>query len=245
MRPTFDLPRRRFHEEPLPPSGGVEVFSGGAPDAINKARMDHLLSLGLDLQAKRVLDVGCGVGHFSSIYTSRGCRVVGVDGRADNIAVMARLYPEVKGHVHDVQADDLTSLGEFDIVHCYGLLYHLDSPIAAIRNMERVCREILVLETIVVDSAEEIMVLVDEPKTFNQALAGLGCRPSPKFVAMALNRAGFDHVAMPLSRPRHPDFEQEWLNDGAHQRNGVNLRAVFVASRTELGLPSLAPVLRS
>jgi SAM-dependent methyltransferase len=90
---------------------------------------------------KRVLDVGCGVGHHSAFCTEAGAEVVGVDGRPENIAAMATLYPKVTGVVGDPQKTDLTPLGSFDIVHCFGLLYHVESPVAALRRLAAVCRE--------------------------------------------------------------------------------------------------------
>src|SRR5262245_54746689 len=72
--------------EPLPVGGGVECFDTPAALAINRARLEHLASLGLPLAGKRVLDAGCGVGHLAQFFRERGCEVVCVDGREENIA---------------------------------------------------------------------------------------------------------------------------------------------------------------
>jgi 2-polyprenyl-3-methyl-5-hydroxy-6-metoxy-1,4-benzoquinol methylase len=57
--------------------------------------------------------------------------------------------------------DDLRSLGRFDIVHCLGLLYHLENPLAALKNLHRVCDGVLLLETIIVDSKLPMLLLAD------------------------------------------------------------------------------------
>jgi SAM-dependent methyltransferase len=145
----------------------------------------------------------------------------------------------VQAVVADVQSFDLTTLGRFDVIHCLGLLYHLDSPIAALRNMFRVCDGVLVLETMVMDASRPLLLIEDEPKTVNQALAGIGSRPSPAFVAMALNRVGFPHVYGLVEPPDHEDFRFESLNDGAWQRDAHPLRSMFVASLTGLQQPGL------
>ena len=168
-----NLQHRDFKAEAIPDDGGLIVFEQDAAQEINRARIAHINSLGLELSKSRVLDVGCGVGHFTRYYTELECQVVGVDGRPDNIAAMRKLYPGIEGHVMDVQVDRLARLGDFDLVHCYGLLYHLESPIAALRNIESVCARLLILETIICDSQSPILELVDEPKTVNQALPGL------------------------------------------------------------------------
>lgn len=87
------------------------------------------------------------------------------------------------------------------------------------------------------------MVLTDEPWSANQAMTALACRPSPAFVAMALNRIGFPFVYATYDRPAYPDFHFTWQNDLAHHRNGANLRCMFVASRTPLHQPGLVELI--
>jgi SAM-dependent methyltransferase len=228
------VPARDFDRESVPDGGDLRVFEVDAAKRINDARMRAIESLGLDLEGKRVLDVGSGPGHFSPLYTSRGCEVVAIDGRPDNIAECQRQYPLVRGVVGDVQTFELSTLGRFDLIHCFGLLYHLENPIAALRNMFSVCDGVLLLETIVMDASRPVLAIEDESKTVNQALAGIGCRPSPTFVTLALNRVGFRHVYGLAEPPDHEDFRCEWLDDGAWQRDGHPIRSVFVASSRSL-----------
>jgi SAM-dependent methyltransferase len=230
---------RDFENEPVPEGGDLRVFEVDAARRINQARMRAIESIGLDLDRKRVLDVGSGPGHFTPLYTSRGCEVVAVDGRAEIVGECRRLYPLVRSVVGDVESFDLTSLGRFDVVHCFGLLYHLENPMAALRNMFRVCEGVLLLETMVLDASHPLLLIADEPKTVNQALGGIGSRPSPTFLAMALNRVGFRHVYGLVQPPDHEDFRFESLDDGAWQRDGHPLRSMFVASHAELRQPGL------
>jgi hypothetical protein len=89
------------------------------------------------------------------------------------------------------------------------------------------------------------MVLADERLSANQALAGLACRPTPSFVAMALDRLGFAHVYGTTAPPDHPDFHFEWLGNGDVTRNRRNLRCMFIASRTSLMHPQLVELIAS
>jgi len=237
------IPARDFDNEPLPEGGDLRVFDVEAALRINQARIAAIESIGLDLQRKRVLDLGAGTGHFISFYTTRGCHVTAVDGRPDNVDECRRRNPDVPCVVADAQSFDLTTLGSFDVIHCLGLLYHLENPIAALRHMRRACNGLLILESIVMDAARPVMLLDDEPKTVNQALAGLGSRPSPAFVAMALNRVGFPHVYGLIEPPNHEDFRFEILNDGAWQRDGHPLRSMFVAALTPLAVSTLFPLI--
>lgn len=221
---------------------GVETFDSTAYQAINRGRMEHLASLGLDLDGRSVLDVGCGVGDLAQFFVQRGCRVTCVDGRADNIAALRWRYPTLDAHVADAQCDALSKLGRFDIVFCYGLLYHLENPVAGLRNLASACGDLLVLETVVCDALRPVVEFVDEHASHDQALAGLGCRPAPAFVALALHRAGFVQVYAPVRPPDHADFQFERRGDGAWFRDGHFLRSVFVAARRELSNPNLTPL---
>jgi hypothetical protein len=77
----------------------------------------------------------------------------------------------------------------------------------------------------------------------NQALEGLGCRPSPAFVVTAQNRIGFLHVYGTTDPPAHPDFHVDWKDNLAVAQAGHNLRCMFIASRTPLRRPHLVSLL--
>ena len=189
-----------------------------------------------------MLDVGCGVGHLAQFFVRKGCEVFCIDGREENIADLQRRYPELKSAVVDVQRSELYDYGMFDIVFCYGLLYHLVNPLAALQNMATVCRELLLLETCITDYPRPILQLVEETATYSQFLTGIGCRPTPSYVVMALLHVGFDYVYIPATVPLHPDFQFSWKSDLAHVRDGHNIRQVFIASRSNLNNTKLVLV---
>jgi ubiquinone/menaquinone biosynthesis C-methylase UbiE len=102
--------------------------------------LDHLAG-GLDL-----LDVGCGPGTITIDLAGLVApgRVVGLDPSAEVIAA-ATADAEAAGsanlelRVGDVYALDLAD-GSFDVVHAHQVLQHLADPVAALREMRRVCR---------------------------------------------------------------------------------------------------------
>src|SRR5262245_43944423 len=186
---------------------GPMVFDDALANAINEARMHHLYSLGLPFDGKRVLDVGSGVGHLARFLRQWGGRVTSIDGRKENVEIQRQRLPDTDAHVLNVETDSLTHLGRFDIVFCYGLLYHLENPIAGLRNIASVCDHFLALETIVCDCSAPVLGITDEPNvTWNQSLGSFGCRPSPSWVTMILNRIGFPYVYAPNAPPNHEDF---------------------------------------
>jgi ubiquinone/menaquinone biosynthesis C-methylase UbiE len=95
---------------------------------------------GLDL-----LDVGCGPGTITvdlAVRVAPG-RVVGLDVSADPLAeargAAADAGVEVTFEVGDVYALEVDD-GSFDVVHAHQVLQHLTDPVAALREMARVCR---------------------------------------------------------------------------------------------------------
>ncbi len=93
----------------------------------------------------RVLDVGCGPGTITVDLArlARAGSVVGID-RSEAVVHEARTAADRAGvlnvvfTVGDVYALD-DAAGRFDVVHAHQVLQHLSDPVAALREMGRVC----------------------------------------------------------------------------------------------------------
>jgi FkbM family methyltransferase len=210
---------------------GFEVFLTTNPLRINAARMEHLASLKLAIAGKRVLEVGAGIGLLTGFFEELGCSVLTTDGRSDNVAEIRRKYPHRQAEVLDLETtDDITYLGEFDIIFCYGTLYHLANPEQAIKTLAAVCREMILLETCVTPGHElEIYPLDEDKDNPNQSVSGTGCRPTRPWVVEALKKY-FEFVYLTTHQPAHLDFDLQWeprLEKKLH-------RAVFVGARQPL-----------
>jgi SAM-dependent methyltransferase len=211
------------------------VFLAPAARAINLARQSHLAGLGLDLAHKRVLEVGAGIGLHTPFFLERGCEVTVTDGRPENVAEIARRLPGIRSAAVDLEQDRPIELGRFDLVYCYGLLYHLANPERALGRLADICDGQILLETAVSPGAHDELLLVRDPDAFNQAVSGIGCRPTRLWVLNRLKSLlGYGYI--PRTQPDHGDFPTDWVHTPIQTMH----RSIFVGSRTPLSLATLS-----
>jgi len=202
--------------------------------AINQARQEHLGSLGLDLNNKTVIEVGAGIGLHTPFFLERGCEVTVTDGAPSNVGEIKRRHPGLKSFVLDLEHErSFRDLGEFDVVYCYGLLYHMSDPDSVLRRLGDICRGKLLLELICSPSTEDTVIYVDDPAGLNQSTIGAGCRPSRRWILNKLTEY-FDHGYISVTQPDHQDFPTDWTVP-----THFNTRAIFVGSKTAINNPLL------
>ena len=207
---------------------------------MNARRLEHLATLALPVSGKPVLEVGAGVGDLTGFFLDRGCRVTSVEPRPENVATFQARYASAEfwpaGRLRVLTGDvyHLSTHGQIEphpVLFCYGLLYHLDQPQAALQEIAASCSDLLILESCVSYDADESIVLIDEDASdHTNAISGRGCLPSRRWVYQRLSEL-FEHVYMPLTQPLHEQFCLDWRQQrpppGRH-------RAIFVAARHEL-----------
>jgi 2-polyprenyl-3-methyl-5-hydroxy-6-metoxy-1,4-benzoquinol methylase len=129
----------------------VDTYTHGHADTVlqshrrrtvdnSAAYLAPFLRPGLD-----VLDVGCGPGTITVDLAERVApgRVVGLDVSAGPLEE-ARALAESRGVSVSFDVGDVYALeaadDSFDVVHAHQVLQHLTDPVAALREMARVCR---------------------------------------------------------------------------------------------------------
>ena len=234
LRP-FGFIRKKKQKTSTGAGKGFEVFDTPEALEINWARQDHLASLGLDLAHKSVLEVGAGVGRHTAFFEKLGCTVVSTDARPENVEEHFRRYPHRKGCV---EVADLNlpgshkKFGVFDIVYCYGTLYHLNDPELCIRDLSENCKELFLLETCVnPEDNNKINNVTENQETKNQSFSGVGCRPARDWIMNELNKY-YPFVYCSKSQPDYPEFPLVW--PASSSNTITNYRSVFVASRHPL-----------
>jgi 2-polyprenyl-3-methyl-5-hydroxy-6-metoxy-1,4-benzoquinol methylase len=200
---------------------------------VTNSEIAHFDTMKIDIKNKRIIDLGAGVGRLTPIFTKEKNDLICVDGRKENTDIINKDYPAIKTAVMDVELDDLKQLGVFDIVFCYGLLYHVSDPHSLIRKISEICSDTLLLSTCVLDSDRPEMYLLEEHPDNTQAMH-LACRPSPAYIRLALKHSGFKYLYEPVQIPAHPQYQQKLTNSREYIKNSILFRKIFVASKKEI-----------
>ena len=123
-----------------------------------------------DLTGKRVLDIGAWDGYWTFEAMKRGAReVVAIDDFSDFLGALDErdrngwqtfdLCRDIFGFDHDrcqrteMSVYDITEerLGRFDVIFCFGVLYHLRYPLLALDRIAAICDQELYVESAILD----------------------------------------------------------------------------------------------
>jgi SAM-dependent methyltransferase len=137
-------------------SGVYTIGNAIAGDEIKLRRVLQLVSdiAGKSFASLRVLDLACLEGLYAIELARQEASVVAIEGREANIA-KARFARDVLSlDKLDLIQDDVRNLnreryGEFDVVLCLGIIYHLDAAdlFPFIARVAEVCRGFAVIDT--------------------------------------------------------------------------------------------------
>jgi SAM-dependent methyltransferase len=144
-----------IHQIPLP--------DGTTTPGVSRPAIDDFGLPDVDVRGKRVLDVGCLDGLYSFYAESKGAaEVVSIDILEEQFGPQGARYNTASGYlwaherlgsrakyIFPFSVYDVPELGEFDVVYCMGVIYHLAHPLLAIERINRALRMngMLVLET--------------------------------------------------------------------------------------------------
>lgn len=181
------------------------------------------------------VDVGCGVGFFSQTLSEYGLHVCGFDARAENVSEARRRFPGIPFEQADIEDREVSELGQFDFVLCFGLLYHLENPLQAIRNLRAITERCLLLESMCLPEERCSLLLREEPRQEDQSLSEIACYASESSLVKMLYRAGFAKVYRVATLPDHDDFRET--------REHAQRRTVLLASLVPIDVAGFRLVL--
>lgn len=208
----------------------IRVFDQEHYQRLNSAR-EVVLASALGAWTPRfglstAADVGCGLGYFSNFLAGRGFKTTGLDGREENVAECCRRWPAAHFHRVNIEDSGVSEGGQFDFVLCFGLLYHLENPFAAIRNLHALTGHLLVVESMCIPHANAVFELRDENCGEDQGLNYVALYPSESALIKLLYQSGFSFVYRFDPMPDQSDFHET--------RDSHQARTMLAASRVQL-----------
>ena len=158
--------------------------------------------------------------------------MLAIDARDEHVAdttLIRDIYGSTNLHVEKLQVDELKKdlHGVFDIVLMFGLLYHLEDPVRALRRAREVTRKVCLLETQVAPGITGVIDygsyrytkplvgsfgIVDETQETRgseASVSGICLVPSLEGLLWLMNKVGFEKVQV-LAPP--PDSYEQIKN---------------------------------
>ncbi len=118
-----------------------------------------------DKRGLRLADLGCLEGGYSVEFARMGFSVVGVEIRDSNLACCNYVKENTNlPNLHFVKDNvwNIANYGEFDVMFCTGLFYHIDRPKEFLRLLSSVTSKVLIINThFSTDNASRVYPLSD------------------------------------------------------------------------------------
>ncbi len=202
---------------------------------VNKAREIIFRSVLPDIitakKLESVIDIGCGIGYFSSFLSSLNLKTTGTDVREENIELAKERCPSANFFTANIEEYENKNSQTWNLVFCAGLLYHLENPFKAIRNLRSLCDSVCVIESRVHWSDFPIVELGRDRTGVSQAMNSYVMLPSRICISEMLYAAGFNFVYSILYKSDHEEFRS-----GFHKKPR---RHFWVASLSSIKHPLL------
>jgi 2-polyprenyl-3-methyl-5-hydroxy-6-metoxy-1,4-benzoquinol methylase/glycosyltransferase involved in cell wall biosynthesis len=157
---------------------------------ITEARFNALLgSFEAYRLSGKILDIGCGAGHFLKVAIEKGWAAYGTEIASGTFEQLSRLGVNTfKGEVQSANYPD----GFFDVIYCSEVIEHLPDPVSLLRESFRILRPggLLYLTTPNYDSLSR-RLLGGRWRVFGKEHI---CYFSPRSLSRALGGIGFSKV---------------------------------------------------
>lgn len=155
------LEKTWFYRFKLPSGKVTSTYDDGALDQIHESRLAMLTRVidsrfGGSLAGHNAIDIACHQGWFATQLAEWNADdVLAIDARAAHVADTTLIrdalnLPNLRVQQSDVHALEPAKIGQFDLVLMFGLIYHLENPIGALRTALALTRNACVVETQIV-----------------------------------------------------------------------------------------------
>jgi len=210
------------------PERVVKSFYYSDARDLNSARIKHLDSLNLDFSDKKILETGCGgVGDITKFLISKNAAVTLNDVRKENIdSLLINIEKSLSFNLWDLNIL-INDVEKFDIIVCYGTLYHLTDLDNAIKNLANLCKEYAVISTCTSGKNDYNCNIVYEGDGNEQSNTQYGSRPGRFYIWKKLLE-NFKYVYCVKTQPDNEDYPLVFPANHHASRN------IFIGSHVEL-----------
>lgn len=156
----------------------------------HKHIFSNLLKRMSSLKNQKVLDIGCNEGYYSFAASDLGAAFVkGVDLREINISRANQIkkyygYENCEFDIGNISDLAFSDIGKFDVVFCFGVIYHLENPMLAIRNLRAVTGSWLIMDSALISFTPKPIVRIDIEPTENKRAGETGVAFYPSLGAL-------------------------------------------------------------
>ncbi|MEM7096817.1 MAG: class I SAM-dependent methyltransferase [Pseudomonadota bacterium] len=178
--------------------------------AINEARWLAAVNIieSLDPRPEGLwLDAACGPGWFSQKLRGLHEHITGFDVRQDLLEIARERVPGVNFLQANIEQDSsVGALPNGDVVLCFGLLYHLENPFAALRRLGQLTKQWMLLETMLAPGETPTLDYVVENQNETQGATYQATIPTRPTLHAMLEASGFSHIYRYTEEIAHADF---------------------------------------
>lgn len=224
---------RWFHSIDL---GHGIVTPGSKSPAVHRAEYAAFFDP-VELRGRSVIDIGAWNGAYSIEAKRRGAaRVLATDHYVWN-------HPEIRGRdgfdlarsalnldleVKDIDVPDLSpdSVGTFDVVLFLGVFYHLLDPIAALQQVAKLAREVLIVETHTDAMEIKRPAMIMYPGSELNSDGSNWWGPNPACMVALLKEFGFTKVDAAWSKIGARSVYHAWRTDALRRSLDPNERVI-------------------
>jgi len=180
--------------------------------------IDQLNDLNIpdDLTGKTVLDIGAWDGYFSFVAEERGAIVTATDsanhswgkvgtGKAGFDLAKKLRNSKVNEYISDVYDLDPSIIGTFDIVFCFGVLYHVKGPYTLLEKIFDLTNELAIIETVSNNNMNEKRIIEYYRLQENNDPSNYFSLNALCLIKM-LEHIGFTNIFIPQGIPNTNDF---------------------------------------
>lgn len=201
---------------------------------INHARWEVAERLLEDLKSNNIqletcFDFGAGPGWFAKRLCAYGLDTIALEARVEIVEVGRKRVPECRFELFDFDdfgMDRILPPRDFSLA--FGILYHLESPLRALRMMAKMTKKIMLLETMIIPGEDEFARIVKENPNETQGMQPLATILTQSAVERAIWACGFEYIYQINTVLDHADFKS---TEDRHPR-----RSIWVMCRTPLKL---------